>query len=282
MFKGLIREPLVHFLVIGLLLFALYRVIGEDRAENNKILVTESVLAGLAQQFSASRQRAPSPKELQGLVDAWVREEVLYREGLEMGLDRDDQVIRRRISQRVGVLAEESQAGQEATDAELAVWLKNNQARYALPAVLSFEQIMLDPANLNGDVGEAAERMKNKLARGMSPEDLSESHLLPVRIESVPENLAARDFGEEFIAALRDLPIGSWQGPIRSGYGLHLVKINARIAGRAATLDEARTALARDVELDRRTRAAQAFYTEAKRKYDIRIMTAPDSGAQAK
>ncbi len=277
----LLREPLAHFLAIGLLLFLVYRVVGGDRSvAGREIVVDNQVVAALVQQFSGVWQRPPSAKELQGLIDGWVREEVLYREGVQYGLDRDDPVIRRRVRQKVDVLAEESQPSQPPTDAELAQWLRANAARYALPPVLTFEQAMIDPTRHAHDLQQVSENLRRQLQRGADPDAVTESRLLPARIADTPEDLVARDFGEEFIGALRVLPEGTWQGPVRSGFGLHFVKIVHRVPGRAPTLEEARAEVARDVEQDRRERAANAFYARARRHYQVR-MTA-GSGAAAK
>jgi peptidyl-prolyl cis-trans isomerase C len=124
--------------------------------------------------------------------------------------------------------------------------------------------------------------VQRKLQRGVDPADATESHLLPARIADTPEDLVARDFGEEFITALRALPVGTWQGPVHSGFGLHFVKITSRVPGRAPSLDEVRAEVARDVEQDRRERAAKAFFDEARRNYKVRIEAGPDSAGAGK
>jgi hypothetical protein len=283
MFKRLLREPLAHFLAIGLLLFLVFRVVGGDRsASGREIVVNEQVVGNLVQQFSGVWQRQPTTKELKGLVDGWVREEVLYREGLQLGLDRDDPVIRRRVRQKVDVLAEESQPSQAPTDAELSEWLRTHAARYALAPVLSFEQAMIDPSRHANDLEKVTGDMRRQLQRGADPAEATESHLLPARIADTPEDLVARDFGEEFITALRALPVGTWQGPVHSGFGLHFVKITNRVPGRAPTLDEVRAEVARDVEQDRRESAANLFFDNARSHYKVRIEAGPGSGATGK
>lgn len=283
MFKRLLREPLAHFLAIGLLLFLLFRIVGGDKSvAGREIVVDGQVVGSLVQQFSGVWQRQPTPRELQGLIDSWVREEVLYREGVQLGLDRDDPVIRRRVRQKVDVLAEESQPSQAPTDAELSAWLRTHPERYALAPVLSFEQAMLDPSRHANDLEKVAADMQRRLQRGADPADATESHLLPARIADTPEDLVARDFGEEFITALRALPVGSWQGPVHSGFGLHFVKITNRVPGRAPSLDEVRAEVARDVEQDRRERAANAFFARARSNYKVRLEAGPGTGAAGK
>jgi hypothetical protein len=220
--------------------------------------------------------------EVQGLIDSWIREEVLYREGVQLGLDRDDPVIRRRVRQKIDVLAEESQPSQAPSGAELAEWLRTHADRYALPPVLSFEQSMIDPSRHGRDLQKVTADMQRQLQRGVDPAEATESHLLPARIADTPEDLVARDFGEEFITALRGLPVGTWQGPVHSGFGLHFVKITNRVPGRAPSLDEVRNEVARDVEQDRRERAANAFFAKARGNYRVRIEAGPGSVAAAR
>jgi hypothetical protein len=283
MFRRLLREPLAHFLAIGLLLFLVFRVVGGDRSSaGREIVVNDQVVGALVQQFTGVWQRPPSATELQGLVDSWVREEVLFREGVHMGLDRDDAVIRRRVRQKVDVLAEESQPSQAPTDAELSEWLRTHAARYALVPVLSFEQAMIDPSRHANDLEKVTADVQRRLQRGADPAEATESHLLPARIADTPEDLVARDFGEEFIAALRKLPEASWQGPVHSGFGLHFVKITKRVPGRAPSLDEVRAEVARDVEQDRRERAANAFFAKARANYKVRIEAGPGSAGAGK
>lgn len=271
----LLREPLAHFLGIGLLLFLLFKLVGGDRsAAGHEIVVNEAVVDGIVQQFAGVWQRQPTPVELRGLVDSWVREEILYREGVRMGLDRDDSVIRRRVRQKVDVLAEESQPSQAPTEAELADWLHTQASRYATSPVLSFEQATIDPTRHATDLERVIADARRRLQRGADPAGISEARLLPARIADTPEDLVARDFGEQFIIGLRGLPVGTWQGPVHSGFGLHFVKLINRVPARAPSLDEVRAEVARDIEQDRRERAAAAFYEKALQTYRIRYETA--------
>ena len=162
------------------------------------------------------------------------------------------------------------------------MWLHANAVRYALAPVLSFEQAMIDPSRHANDLQKVIDDYAAQLQRGADPAEATESHLLPARIADTPEDLVARDFGEEFITALRNLPVGTWQGPVHSGFGLHFVKITRRVPGRAPSLDEVRAEVARDVEQDRRERAANAFFEKARRNYKVRIEAGPGSGAAGK
>jgi hypothetical protein len=272
MLRRVLREPLVHFLALGLALFVLYDAVSGSRGgTDRRIVVDDAAVAAIVRMHEAAWKRPPSPAELKGLVDAYVREEVLYREGVAMRLDRDDLVIRRRVQQKIVVLTEETGAKAAPTDAELEAYLSKHADRYARPAIIGFDQVMFDPmkrgAALRADVDVALARLR----AGASPDAMGDSALLPVTTDAIATDLLARDYGESFAASVIALPIGSWSGPVASGYGAHLVRVNRRTPGRQATLPEARAAVERDWENDRRTRASEAYYQDALRKYDVVI-----------
>lgn len=276
MFRRILREPLAHFAAIGVFLFVLFDVVGGDLggdrdADGRVIEVDDAVVAELVQRHTAVWQRPPTPQELSGLVEGWVRDEIAYREGVALGLDRDDSVIRRRVQQKMDVLAEESQGAQAATDAELDAWLKANPERYTAPALLSFDQAMVDVQGNATQLDAALAQAKARLDAGAAAEDVSVARLLPTEMRDTPADLVARQFGAEFTSALMALPLDTWQGPVRSGFGLHWVKVTARTQSGVPSLDAVRTAVARDVESERRAKATEAFYRALRAKFDVRM-----------
>ena len=280
MLRKLIREPLAHFLLLGLLLFLLFNVISGSRGgADRRIVVTDAAVDILVQRHQGVWQRPPSPAELRALIENYVREEILYREGVAMGLDRDDPVVRRRVQQKLDVITEESLGQSGPGDAELEAWLQENAARYARPAVLDFEQVLFDPvrhgARLQTDVAAALARLR----AGADPDTLGDGSLLPARVAAGPADLVARDFGEEFAEALVSLPAGDWQGPVASGFGLHLVRVTGRTPGHPATLAEVRSSVERDWESDRRVRAKEDFYRRLRESYDVVIDADLPAGA---
>jgi len=262
----------VHFLVLGTALFLLYNALsGAKGGSERRIVVNDATVAAIVRQHQVTWKRPPTPAELKGLVEAHVRDEVLYREGLAMGLDRDDAVIRRRVQQKLGVVAEESMARAAPTDAELQDHLDKHAGRYVRPAVVGFEQVMFDPlkrrATLRADIDNALARLRD----GASPDAMGDSSLLPASTDTIAADLLAREYGDGFSAALMALPIGTWSGPVASGYGTHLVRVNHRTLARAASLVEVSAAVAGDWEGDRRAQASDAFYRNALKKYDVVI-----------
>ena len=163
--------------------------------------------------------------------------------------------IRRRVLQKLDVISEESMAQQAPSDAVLESWLRQHAARYAQPALLDFEQVLFDPlrhgTRLKSDLDGAMARLRS----GADPAKVGDQSLLATRATDCPADTVARDYGEQFASALLSVPIGNWQGPVSSGYGVHLVRVERRIAGHPATLSEVRTNVERDWESERRTRA---------------------------
>src|SRR3990170_2782469 len=144
--KRWLREPLVHFLLIGLLLFAVYTVLnpGQERSLN-RIVLTEDDLRQLQIAFTAQWQRPPSPEELARLVNSKVREEILYREALALGLDKEDTIVKRRMAQKMEFLAEDLSDLREPTTEEMRAWFEKNSQRFALPSRTTFRHLYFSP-----------------------------------------------------------------------------------------------------------------------------------------
>ena len=265
MFGRLVREPLVHFLLIGLLLFALYGLVGGSNSDRN-IRVDDDVAATLFGQFNKTWQRAPTSEEMSALVESYVRDEILYREGVALGLDRDDPTIKRRISQKFATIAEEYEPAKVPSDAELEAWMKRNPDRYARPALVTFDQIAFEGSAAGLAALEAA---RTALAAGVDPRTLGQGRMLLPHFELYPVDLVQRDFGPEFARAIATVRPGRWEGPVKSGYGVHLVRVDRVVAGSAPKLADVRAAVARDYEQDRRTRSLDAAYRKLRENYRV-------------
>lgn len=272
--KGLLREPLVHFLVLGLALFAGYRWLAGDDGGGRTIVVDDARVAFIRAQFKTTWNRDPTDAELRGLVDGAVRDEMFYREGEALGLDRDDPVVMRRVRQKYEVLAEEMMAQEAPTDADLGQWLATHAADYARPAVLTFTQILLTSADAAAEAGAKADAARRALVRGADPGTLGLRTMLRLHEDAVGVDRVARDYGQAFADALAAAPVDEWSGPVRSAYGAHLVRVESRVAGRNPSLEEVRPQVMRDWEGARRERAIEAKLAELRRKYDVVIEAA--------
>ena len=279
--KQLFREPLLHFLLIGVVLFAVFgKLAGPDRTGRH-IVVSQAMVEQMAQEFQARWMRPPSDQELSGLIDSYVQDEILYRHGLSLGLDRDDPVIKRRVRQKLELMSEEQNAQAAPTDADLAAYLQKNPAQFLRPATVSFEQIFLDAPGEQADVERAVAATRAALARGTDPSKLGRASMLPARVADASQDEVARDFGAAFATTLTRLPIDEWSGPVTSGFGTHLVRVTARAPAALPPLNEVRPLVAREWENARRTRSRDDDYQKLRRDYDVVIearLPAPAAG----
>jgi hypothetical protein len=200
-----------------------------------------------------------------------VRDEILYRAGVALGLDRDDAVIKRRVRQKLDVLFEESVAQRPATDADLQTYLDAHPATFRKPAVVSFDQIYFGP---DAVTPQRLEQARTALARGADPATLGQATLLPARQDALPLDLIARDFGEEFAGQLAKAPVGEWSGPVTSGFGTHLVRVSAIEPAQSPALADVREAVAREWENERRQQAHAAALAKLREQYRVEIQAA--------
>ena len=265
--RVLLREPLLHFLVIGLALFLLYGQVSPGDSDSRRITVSQSQVDDMVRQYQSTWNRQPSSAELNGLIETYVRDEITYREGLSMGLDKDDAVIKRRVRQKYDLIAEEEERS-APSDADLLAYLKAHPADFVRPALVSFDQVFFDPANSSP---EAVAVAKAALTTGTDPAALGQPTMLPRQVANSSLDLVARDFGDGFAKQVGVAPVGNWVGPLASGYGVHLVRVSARAAPSLPPLDRVRAAVAREWENDRRTRSRDADYRKLRAEYDVII-----------
>ena len=272
--RRLLREPLIHFLVLGAALFAVYSLVSaRDAAPRDAIIVSAGKIEQLAALFARTWQRPPTREELDGLIDDFIREEVAYREGQTAGLDRDDTIIRRRIRQKLEFIAEDLAGLIEPSDEDLVAYLAAHPEGYRVDPRLTFRQVYLN----TDERGEAAESDARDLLIALNGDSSVDATTLGDRIllEHGYADMALRDvgstFGPQFANSLVDLEPGAWQGPIESAYGVHLVYIDQRDEGRLPELDEVRIPVRRDWDNARRVEAIDTFYRELIQKYEVII-----------
>jgi len=272
--KGLAREPLVHFLLLGACLFALWEWRGADRAAapRDEIVITPGQIERLAAGWQGTWQRPPTPREMDGLIEDRIREEVLAREAVALGLDRDDTIILRRLRQKMEFLSENLGAGAEPTEAELQAHLDAHPEAFRVGARVTFVQVYLNRDRRGEAVASDAERLLASLAHGGTDTDLDalgDPSLLPGRVErATPEEIEAV-FGADFASQVTALAPGSWAGPLPSAYGLHLVSVAERVEGRAPSLAESRAAVRVDLLAARRREANEAHYRSLRARYRV-------------
>jgi peptidyl-prolyl cis-trans isomerase C len=279
--RRLLREPLVHFLLIGSLLFVLYGALGHSNQPGSKrIELTPDDLRQLEMAFAAQWERQPTSQELAGLVENRLREEVLYREALSMGLDKDDDIVKRRMAQKMQFLAEDVANAHEPTTTELKAWFEKNGNQFALPGRVSFHHLYFSPDQRGRRAQEDAANTLAKIAG--QPADsktavaLSDLFMFQdYYAERSPEQLA-KDFGSDFARAIFKLQPGSWQGPVASGYGWHLVFIDSFAPGRIPAFEEVEPEVKSAWLTDQREQAWNKAYKAMRAKYTVSLPAPPE------
>jgi hypothetical protein len=268
----IIREPLVHFVLIGAAVFGLYALVAGEEPEGARdaIVVTEGRVQQLAQVFAKTWQRPPSPEEFRGLVDAYVKEEVYYREALKLGLDRDDTLIRRRMQQKMEFVTEPADELLQPDAATLEAYLDAHSDDFRVEPRFAFEQVFLN----SGKSGETAlaraeETLKTLKASDGIPADVGDPTVLPEEMKLSPLGGIARTFGQTFAANLTDLPEDEWSGPIKSAYGLHLVRVTKRVDGYDPKLADIRDAVAQKWRIEKRDEFQAQAYDQLLANYDV-------------
>ncbi len=293
--KKILREPLVHFLFIGAGLFLLFAWKGgpapvsggQSGPQSMKIVVWQGDIDQLADTFRRTWQRPPTDAEVKGLIDDYVRNEIFYREALAIGLDREDNVIRRRMRQRMEFIFEDIAAQGEPTDADLEEFLKKHRDRYIVDPQFSFRHVYVDVDKRKSDADAFARQVLEQLKAGADPDALGDAFLLGSEVRLSPLWDIKGQYGEIFARNLVELKQGTWEGPVRSGFGLHLVFINKRVGGRLPELNEIREIVKRDWAVERQNALKDAAYAKLRERYTVEmegpktIASAPGVNAKA-
>ena len=245
MLGRVLREPLAQFLLLGLLMFAAYHGLrrgGDPAGRSGRIELTPDDLRQIGVAWVAQGRPAPSPQEMQSLVDARVREEILYREALALGLDKDDAIVRRRLAQKMEFLFEDVAALRKPTQGELRAWFEKHATRFVRPGRATFRLLYFSPDRRGQRTREDAARALAKIAS--KPMDSPDAAALadPFMFQDYYADRApgevAKTFGTGFAKALFALAPGAWAGPIESGYGWHLVWIDSLTPARVPAFEE--------------------------------------------
>lgn len=271
--KRWLHEPLLHFLLIGAAIFVLfYQVAEPETVTDNRIVISESDIDRMITLFERKLQRLPTQQELNGLVEADIREQILYREALAMGLDEDDTIVRRRMAQKVEFMFNDLIDTAEPTDAELQTFLDQNPDKFREPARISFVHVYLNTDKHGDSIETDADQLLSALNSTddtFDPATAGDPFMLGYEFNNQSAHQIARLFGSEFVESLQALTTSSWQGPVASGYGFHLVYIRDRSESWLPPFNEIRDAVLYEYLAARRAQANQAFYESLRERYEV-------------
>ncbi|MEO8675883.1 MAG: peptidylprolyl isomerase [Casimicrobiaceae bacterium] len=271
-----LREPLLHFLIAGLALFGVYRALHPNPGQgerSNRIELTADDLRQIDVAWRAQWQRSPTPAEMRGLVQTQIREEVLFREAVALGLDKGDTIVKRRLAQKMEFLAEDASAIRDPSAAELKTWFDKNRDRFTQPGRISFHHLYFSPDRRGGQAREAATKALSALAgKGAdAPGVATLADRFPEKdyyAEREPAQIA-NVFGSQFAQALSQIKPGSWQGPVESGLGWHLVFVDAVAPGRIPAFEEIEPAVKADWIEEQRAGSKRRAFEAMLSRYEI-------------
>jgi hypothetical protein len=277
-----LKEPLLHFLLIGAGLFLLFYQVADPESEQpDRIEVTAADIERMANLWARRWQRPPTAAELQGLIEAHVREEVLYREARALGLEKDDTIVRRRMAQKMEFFFQDIAARREPSEQELQEFLDSNAERFRRPARISLTQVYLSPDKRGDQVMQEATMVLDDLrlqGAKADPLAVSDTFMFGYQFEDHSVRDLSRMLGEQFAKAVVDLPVGSWQGPLESGYGVHLVFVHDRVDAELPALAEIRDRVRGELLSQYQREANEAVYQRLRERYDVVIETPPGAG----
>lgn len=282
--KRLLAEPLLHFVLLAAVLFGLeaaLRHVPAGDASGGELVVARERIASLADGFARQWGRAPSEDELAAMVQDFVREEVLMREALRLGLDRDDAIVRRRLAQKMEFLSEDLVAMAPPTEDDLRAFLAASPGRFRTPERFTFAQVRLDPAKRGDALVADADALLRALRAGGDVRAMGDDRMLDPEQRDVARHDVEATFGPEFASRLAELPVGDWQGPIPSAYGAHLVRVERRQPGEVPPLAEVHDAVAREWTAARRAELRRAQLEGLLARYRVTIEMAPRLVADA-
>lgn len=276
--KGLwikvIKEPLLHFLLIGALIFGFYAYLHKGES-THQITLSPDLIHRLETAWEIQWRRPPTEEELANLVKNNLKEEILYREALELGLDQEDTIIRRWLTQKMDFLSQDMMPINEPTEEELKAYFEAHQTEFNQPPRLSFQHIFFNPDQRGENTQKDAEQLLTQLPRKSSLEDnlasLGDRFMLSHSYTLLTPSAVSQIFGNSFTKQVFQLESGQWQKPIKSGYGWHLVKVNQKIPAQIGTFEEHKAEIFNKLLEERKEKANEQFYKSLSDRYTIQI-----------
>jgi hypothetical protein len=274
----------LHFLLIGAALFAAYHYMqpaSSPEPSSKEIRLSVDELSQLAVLFRSQWRRDPTTEEFGRMVEQKVQSEVLYREALAMGLDKNDEIVKRRMAQKMQFLAEDVAAAREPTTGELKAWFATNREKFAMPKRVSFRHLYFSPDRRGKNTAtEAASALANLAGQPQDaklPESFADPFMFQEYYRDRAPDYVGKEFGPQFAQAVEKLPTGSWQGPIESGYGWHLVFVDTVIPGRIPELEEIEGDVKTAWLAEQKTQAWDKAYQEMRTKYTVLLPRPPEN-----
>jgi peptidyl-prolyl cis-trans isomerase C len=277
----ILREPLLQFFFIGLCIYGVYAFYGtpEEGLEGNTIIVDANRIAAFTSVWESRWKRPPTEQELEGLIDQFIREDILYREAVAMGLDKNDPITRRRLAQKLEFLTKDIARLKEPATGELESYFEKNIDQFRTPDLITFTHVFIDPdARGDATLDDAAKILADLQAVGppdASTRDAGDRFMLQNYYPQKSELEIRKQFGSGFATSVMQLEPGQWHGPVLSGYGTHLVYVDALTTAPLPVFEEVEEEVKQNWIAEQQEQFNQAFFESLKSRYEIVIETVP-------
>jgi len=276
--RAALREPLLHFVLIGALLFA-FTAWRQQQRDHNEIRITSGEIAQLAAFWETQSQRKPTSEELRGLIEERIDEEVLAREAVRLGLDRDDVIVRRRLAQKMAFVSDDLAVMSEPAEADLRAYFEEHKEAYTTPDLYALRHVFFNPDRHGTALDADAQRALQRLTRGADANEVGDPFMLPRELADVSRDDIARDFGSMFAEAVTSSTPGTWAGPVRSPFGVHLVKLESHTPRSVASFEDVRDRVREALLAQKQQEANAALRTKLRQQYKIIVETTEGTGS---
>lgn len=281
--QQIVREPLIHFLIIGLMIYGSYQLFqgdSQNKVAINKISIDNLTLTELKDSFIQDNKRTPNQQELNELIESVIKEEVLYREAKKMGLDKEGPVLRHCLTSEFSSIVFDNHVPPLATDEELESYLTANSENFRIEAVYSFKQVYLGQTLNDSSNTLEIQNLIIQLDETKALPDLSDinSELdIKAEYQEISESQVIRVFGRSLLQELNKITIGQWQGPVKSNLGMHLLLLEKISPGRMPPLKEVRERVEKHWQTAKRSEHYDRWYKSIRSNYKISLETNTDA-----
>jgi len=276
--RAALREPLLHFVLIGALLFA-FTAWRQQKQDHTEIRITSGEIAQLAAFWQTQSQRQPTSEELRALIEERIDEEVLAREAVRLGLDRDDVIVRRRLAQKMAFVSDDLAVVSEPAEADLRAYFDAHKEAYTTPDLYALRHVFFNPDRHGTALDSDAQRALQRLIRGANASEVGDPFMLPRELADVSRDDIARDFGSVFAEAVTTSQPAAWTGPVRSPFGVHLVKLESHTPSSVARFEDVRDRVREAFLAQQQQEANAALRTKLRQQYKIVVETSEGTGS---
>jgi hypothetical protein len=276
--RAALREPLLHFVLIGALLFA-FTAWRQQQQDHSEIRITSGEIAQLAAFWETQSQRPPTAEELRGLIEERIDEEVLAREAVRLGLDRDDVIVRRRLAQKMAFVSDDLAVVSDPAETDLRAYFDAHKETYTTPDLYTLRHVFFNPDRHGMALDADAQRALQRLARGANPNDVGDPFMLPRELADVSRDDIARDFGSMFAEAVTASQPGSWSGPVRSPFGVHLIKLESHAPSSVARFEDVRDRVREAFLTQKQQEANATLRARLRQQYKIIVERTAGTGS---